>query len=44
MASLPPIDVPTGATGKGSFDAPDEPARAGSPCVSIICCGSAMTR
>ena len=22
MASLPPIDVPTGATGKGSFDAP----------------------
>jgi ring-1,2-phenylacetyl-CoA epoxidase subunit PaaC len=27
MASLPPIDVPTGATGKGSFNAPsaDEP-------------------
>src|SRR5215510_12330970 len=22
MASLPPIDLPTGATGKGSFDAP----------------------
>src|SRR5689334_17407749 len=27
MASLPPIDVPSGATGKGSFDAPVEGAK-----------------
>jgi len=27
MASLPPIDVPKGATGAGAFDAPVEPAR-----------------
>ena len=27
MASLPPIDVPTGATGAGAFDAPAAPAR-----------------
>lgn len=27
MASLPPIDVPTGATGAGAFDAPATPAR-----------------
>ena len=43
MASLPPIDVPTGATGKGSFDAPVRPASR-MPCASTICSASATTR
>ena len=41
MASLPPIDVPEGATGEGAFDAPVEDDHAA--CCSRLCCGSATT-
>ena len=40
MASLPPIDLPSDATGDGAFDAPR--SRKAPPC-SNICSASATT-